>query len=127
MGDPELLGMLAAEANRRAPKIIDGVQSLAGSGEKDPARVEELRGEAHGLKGAALVVGEERLADLARRMEVFLSACVDSGRIKPASAATLVAAASALSEGAQAAAEGGTEPPSVRESLSALAEQDQSA
>ena len=59
MGDPELLSMLATEAERRTPTIITGLEELAASGEKDSARIEELRVEAHGLKGAALVVGQE--------------------------------------------------------------------
>jgi chemotaxis protein histidine kinase CheA len=118
--DPELLSMLAAEAGRRCPTIIDGIEALASSGEKSPDRIEELRVEAHGLKGAALVVGQNRLADLARRIEVFLTESKDSGRVKPGSAATVVAAASAFQEGAQAAAEGVGEPSSVRDSLAAL-------
>lgn len=120
MGDPELLRMLAAEADRRSPALIGGVEKLAGSGEKDPQQVEELRVEAHGLKGAALVVGENRLAELARLMEAYLADCAEKGRIDPGSAATLIKAASAFSEGAQAAAEGVTEPAAVGESLSAL-------
>jgi chemotaxis protein histidine kinase CheA len=112
--------MLAAEADRRCPALIGGVEELAGSGKKDPERVEELRIEAHGLKGAALVVGENRLAELARLMEAFLAECVEKGRIEPGSAATLVKAASAFSEGAQAAAEGVAEPATVGQSLSAL-------
>jgi chemotaxis protein histidine kinase CheA len=120
MGDAELLSMLAAEAERRSPTIITGIEELAASGEKDSARVEELRVEAHGLKGAALVVGQERLADLARLIEEFLVGCTDSERIKPASAAAVVAATSAFTEGAQAAAEGVGEPSSVRDSLDAL-------
>jgi len=118
--DPELLSMLAAEADRRTPTIIDGIEALAASGEKDSARIEELRVEAHGLKGAALVVGQNRLADLARKIEQYLADGVDSGQIKPAAAATVVAAASAFTEGAQAAAEGVAEPSSVGESLAAL-------
>jgi chemotaxis protein histidine kinase CheA len=121
MGDPELLSMLAAEAGRRTPTIIDGLEALAATGEKDSARIEELRIEAHGLKGAALVVGQDRLADLAKQIEEFLAGCVDTGRIKPGAAAALVAGASAFSEGAQAAAEGVAEPSSVGESLAALA------
>ena len=78
MGDTELLSMLAAEAGRRTPTIIDGLEALAASGEKDSARIEELRVEAHGLKGAALVVGQDRLADLAKRMEQFLAGCVET-------------------------------------------------
>jgi chemotaxis protein histidine kinase CheA len=122
MGDEELLDMLAAEAGRRTPTIIDGLEALAASGEKDTARVEELRVEAHGLKGAALVVGQDRLADLAKGMEQFLAGSVDTGRIKPGAAAVLIAGASAFNEGAQAAAEGVPEPSSVGESLAALAD-----
>jgi chemotaxis protein histidine kinase CheA len=120
MGDPELLTMLAAEADRRSPVIIAGAEALVSSGEKDPDRIEQLRVEAHGLKGAAQVVGQERLADLARRLETFLADCAQTGRIKAGEAATVIAAASALNEGAQAAAEGVGEPKSVRESLAAL-------
>jgi chemotaxis protein histidine kinase CheA len=122
MGDPELLRMLASEADRRSPALIEGVEQLAGSGKKDPNRVEELRVEAHGLKGAAMVVGQDRLAELARLMEVYLKESVENGRIEPGPAATLVKAASAFAEGAQAAAEGVTEPTAVRECLEALAE-----
>ena len=112
--------MLAAEADRRTPSIIDGLETLVSSGESDPARIEELRVEVHGLKGAALVVGQERLADLAKGMEQFLAGCVDTGLIQPGAAAALIAGASAFNEGAQAAAEGVAEPSSVGESLAAL-------
>lgn len=120
MTDPELLNMLAGEAERRTPAIIAGVEDLAASGDKDPDRIEALRVEAHGLKGAALVVEQSRLADLAKSMETFLAGAVESGRIAPTDAAKLVAAASAFSEGAQAAAEGVAQPSSVGESLEAL-------
>jgi chemotaxis protein histidine kinase CheA len=120
VADTELLTMLASEANRRSPEIIAGIEALAASGEKDPDRIEELRVEAHGLKGAALVVGQDRLADLAKRIELFLNECAKAGRIKPGSAATVIAAASAFNEGAHAAAEGVREPSSVRDSLAAL-------
>ena len=120
MADPELLRMLATEAERRSPTIIAGVEELAASGDCDPAFVENLRVEAHGLKGAALVVGEDRLADLAKGIEQFLAACVDSGRLNPAEAAAVMTATSAFAEGAQAAAEGVGEPSSVGDSLEAL-------
>jgi HPt (histidine-containing phosphotransfer) domain-containing protein len=122
MGDDELLRMLAAEAGRRTPPLIEGLEALAASGEKDSARVEELRIEAHGLKGAALVVGQDRLANLAKEIEQFLAGCVDTGRIKPGAAAALIAGASAFNEGAQAAAEGVSEPSSVGESRAARAD-----
>jgi chemotaxis protein histidine kinase CheA len=120
MGDPELLTMLAAEAERRSPTIISGIEDLAASGEADSDRIEELRVEAHGLKGAALVVSQERLADLARLIEQFLAGCVESGEVNTAGAAAVVTAASAFTEGAQAAAEGVREPSSVGDSLAAL-------
>jgi chemotaxis protein histidine kinase CheA len=120
VGDAELLTMLAAEADRRCPTIIAGVEAVASSGKKDPDGIEKLRVEAHGLKGAAQVVGEERLGELALRIEKFLTDSVKSGQIKPAAAATVVAAASAFNEGAQAAAEGVGEPSSVGDSLAAL-------
>jgi chemotaxis protein histidine kinase CheA len=120
VGDPELLSMLSAEADRRGPAIISGIEEIAASGKKDSARIEQLRVEAHGLKGAALVVGQDRLADLARLIEEFLVGCSGSGRINPARAAAVVAATSAFTEGAQAAAEGVGEPSSVTDSLDAL-------
>ena len=120
MSDPELLTMLATEAERRSPTIITGVEDLATSGDCDPTRVEALRVEAHGLKGAALVVGQDRLADLAKGIEQFLRDCVESGRIDPSDAAAVVTATSAFAEGAQAAAEGVGEPSSVGDSLDAL-------
>ncbi len=112
--------MLAAEAERRSPTIIAGVENLAGSGESDPGRIEALRVEAHGLKGAALVVGQERLADLAKGIEEFLRGCLESGEINPAAAAAVITATSAFTEGAQAAAEGVGEPSSVADSLETL-------
>jgi chemotaxis protein histidine kinase CheA len=120
MADPQLLTMLANEAERRSPTIITGIEALAVSGEADSARIEQLRVEAHGLKGAALVVGQARLADLARLIEQFLEGCVDSGQVNPAGAAAVVTATSAFTEGAQAAAEGVREPSSVGDSLAAL-------
>jgi chemotaxis protein histidine kinase CheA len=113
--------MLATEAERRGPNIITGIEQLAASGAEDSDRIEELRVEIHGLKGAALVVGQDRLADLARRIEQYLAGCVEAGSINTANAAAVITATSAFTEGAQAAAEGVGEPSSVRDSLAALA------
>jgi chemotaxis protein histidine kinase CheA len=120
MAEIDLLDMLASETDRRADTIIEGVGKLAGSGESDPARIEELRVEAHGLKGAALVVGQSRLGELAEQLERFFADHMDSGRIGPKEAAIAVAAVSSLDEAAKAVAEGGPEPPSVAESLRRL-------
>jgi chemotaxis protein histidine kinase CheA len=120
MNDTELLTMLATEAERRGPNIITGIEQLAASGAKDSDRMEQLRVEIHGLKGAALVVGQDRLADLARRIEQYLAGCVEAGTINPSNAAAVITATSAFTEGAQAAAEGVGEPSSVQDSLVAL-------
>jgi chemotaxis protein histidine kinase CheA len=120
VADDELLTMLAAEAGRRTPGLIEGIEQVAASNKKDSDRIEQLRIEAHGLKGAALVVGQDRLADLAKKIEQRLAECRDGGRIAPAPAADLIAAASALNEGAEAAAEGISEPPTVGDSLATL-------
>jgi chemotaxis protein histidine kinase CheA len=121
MAETDLLDMLASETDRRADTIIEGVEKLAGSGEPDSARVEELRIEAHGLKGAAMVVGQSRLGELAEQLERFFADHTDSGRIDPKEAAIAVAAVSSLDEAAKAVAEGGPEPPSVADSLRRLA------
>jgi chemotaxis protein histidine kinase CheA len=121
MAEPELLDMLAAETVRRSEAIIDGTKGLAASGEPDPGAVEALRVDVHGLKGAAMVVGESRLAELALNLERLLSDQKESGVINPSMAATVVAATAALREGAEAAAEGLDEPPVVGEWLAKLA------
>ena len=60
-GRDDLLEMLATETDRRAPTIIEGVDGSAASpATPDPDAVEAVRVEAHGLKGAALVVGQTR-------------------------------------------------------------------
>jgi chemotaxis protein histidine kinase CheA len=122
MVENDLLDMLASETDRRAGVIIEGVEKLAGSGESDSAGVEALREEAHGLKGAAMVVGQARLGELAERLERFFVAHKSSGRIDPKEAAVAIAAVSSLDEGAKAAAEGSPEPPSVAQSLQRLAD-----
>lgn len=121
MAETDLLQMLAAETDRRATAIIEGVEELAGTGRADPQRVEAMRVEAHGLKGAAMVVGQKRLGELALRLETVLADRTDSGRIDPKLAARIIAGVSSLDEGAKAAAEGSPEPPSVRDSLERLA------
>jgi HPt (histidine-containing phosphotransfer) domain-containing protein len=121
MGDAELLEMLSRETGRRTPAVIDGVREMAASGEADPSRVESLRVEVHGLKGAAMVVGQTRLADLARELEQALADRAEAGTIPAELAETLVDATAAFREGATAASRGDPEPPSVQAGLAALA------
>ena len=118
--DPDLLGMLAEEADRRCESIIGGAEEMAKSGDANPQRIEALGAEAHGLTGAASVVGQERLAELAKQLELALIERAERGTIDVEFAATVITAASALREGAQAAAEGVGEPGSVADSLAKL-------
>ena len=122
MGETELLDMLATETDRRSATIIEGVKSIAESDAPAPERVEALRVEAHGLKGAALVVGQARLAELALRIEAILTTRIGPGTIDADLAARLVPAIGALHQGAQAAADGADEPAAVAAALDSLAE-----
>ena len=76
--------------------------------------------EAHGLKGAAMVVGQSRLGELAEQMEIAIVQCTAAGTIEPGLAAEITAAAEAFQEGVKAAAKGKSEPKSVGQSLAAL-------
>jgi chemotaxis protein histidine kinase CheA len=120
MAQTELLDMLSAETDRRSAAITKGLEELSKSGDQDSDAVESLRVEAHGLKGAALVVGQQRLAELAMRMEELLTMRIGPGTIDGDLAAKLVPAAAALQEGARAAASGDEEPASVAAALDSL-------
>ncbi len=120
MGESELLEMLAKEAERRTPGIIEGVERLTEPTEPDPDGIEEIRVEAHGLKGAALVVGQSRLSELAREMEVALVQQIAPGTINKKLAKSLIRAADAYREGVQAVADGKKEPGSVEKALKGL-------
>ncbi|MDP9144052.1 MAG: Hpt domain-containing protein [Actinomycetota bacterium] len=122
MADKELLEMLAAETDRRAPLMIQGIEWLSSADAPDSDRVEAVRVEAHGLKGAAMVVGESRLALLGERLEIALVQRNAPGTIDAGLGATLAAGVRALQEGARAAAAGQPEPASVDEALAALSD-----
>jgi chemotaxis protein histidine kinase CheA len=121
MPHSELLDMLASETDRRCETIIKGVEGLAESDSSDADQLESLRVEAHGLKGAALVVGQPRLAELARRIEMVFTEHHGTGTIPSDLAADVISAAKALHEGALAAAHDTDEPASVAQSLELLA------
>ena len=116
----ELLQMLAAEADRRVPPFRKGLGRIAGASEPDRDAVEALRVEIHGLKGAALVIGQEHLGALARRAEDAIAARLGAGTIGEDLAKQLGDAAEAFGKGAHAAAEGKPEPPSVAKAEAAL-------
>ncbi len=52
--------------------MLEGIERLAAATEPDSDEVERLRVDAHGLKGAAMVVGQQRLAELSEQLEIAL-------------------------------------------------------
>lgn len=121
MAEPELNEMLAKESDRRVPAVKKGLSKLAKASEPNSAKVEEMRVEVHGLKGAAMVIGQNQLGRLAERAEQLLTARAKEGTIDADLAARLSAAMDAFQEGSKAAADGDPEPPSVSDALVALA------
>jgi HPt (histidine-containing phosphotransfer) domain-containing protein len=119
-GERELLQMLSAEAERRMGVVIQGVKGIAAAGEGAPELVEALRSEAHALKGAAAVVGQERLAEVSSLIEERLAERVAEGTISAELAARIAKGAKAAMDGARAAADGSAEPPSVADSIAEL-------
>jgi chemotaxis protein histidine kinase CheA len=119
MAETELLQMLATETDRRAPAIIEGVKEVA-AGSPNSEAIEQVRVDVHGLKGAASVVGQSRLAELALAIEVVLVQRIASGEIPEELVGPIVTGVEALREGAEAAAAGQPEPASVADSMAAL-------
>ena len=112
--------MLAKEAERRVPPLRKKLATLGQSRVPDPDAVEEARVEVHGLKGAALVIGQQQLGRLAERTEQLLASRTAEGTIDPDLADRLGEGMDAFQAGARAAADGEPEPPAVAEALEAL-------
>lgn len=119
-GDLKLLELLSAESKRRAPVILEGA-SAAADGPVDTSTIEAMRGEAHGLKGAAAVVGQPRLADIAAAVETRLTAAAEAGELPAEEARTISSAIEAYRAGADALVAGEPEPGAVATALDNLA------
>jgi chemotaxis protein histidine kinase CheA len=119
----ELLVTLADEGRRREGRLADGAQRAIDAEPGDDARaiLEEIRAEAHALKGAAAVVGQTGLFELARALEELLVDAIAAGSLSQRRAAAVATAAHAFVEGADASADGASEPESVRNSIDNLA------
>ena len=117
----DLLITLVDEGRRREGRLASGAIQASEGGPSARETLEELRTEAHALKGAAAVLGQTRLFELGRALEDKLAAAVDDGRIDPGKAETIGRAARAYVEGAEAAVNGTAEPPSVLASIEDLA------
>lgn len=116
MDDGALLALLATEAERRTPMLIEAAgRIIAGEGTDEDA--ETIRAESHGLKGAASVIGQTTLAELAEMMERHV---VVAGGPSAIDADAILTAARAFLVGAQAAAAAEPEPVAVAASITAL-------
>jgi HPt (histidine-containing phosphotransfer) domain-containing protein len=117
----ELLITLVDEGRRRYGRLADGARRASEGGPGAHDELEELRTEAHALKGAAAVLGQTRLFELGRALETELIAAIEDGTLPRAKAEAIDRGARAYVEGAKAAAEGHAEPPSVIASIEDLA------
>jgi chemotaxis protein histidine kinase CheA len=119
----ELLVSLVDEGRRREGRLADGARRSidAESGDEVRAALEEIRAEAHALKGAAAVVGQTRLFELARALEDLILDAIAAGSLSQRRAEAIANAAHAFVEGAAASADGVGEPESVRDSIDQLA------
>ncbi|MGZ5336699.1 MAG: Hpt domain-containing protein [Solirubrobacterales bacterium] len=117
----DLLETLVDEGRRREGRLADGARRASEGGPRARDTLEELRTEAHALKGAAAVLGQKRLFELGRALEDELAAALDDGTLPPRKADAIGRGARAYVEGAEAAAKGGAEPPSVLASIEDLA------
>jgi HPt (histidine-containing phosphotransfer) domain-containing protein len=117
----DLLETLVDESRRREGRLADGAKRASEDGPRARDMLEELRTEAHALKGAAAVLGQTRLFELGRALEDELATAAEDGKLGPRKADAIGRGARAYVEGAEAAAKGGTVPPSVMASIEDLA------
>jgi chemotaxis protein histidine kinase CheA len=117
VSETELLDMLAAETDRRTDTICSGIKQLISSGDPDTKQVEAMRVEVHGIKGAALMVGQHRLAKVGAWVEDNLAARIDSGLIEKDLGERMIEYVTAIQDGAHAAAKGQDEPASIGNAL----------
>lgn len=105
------------EAGGEAEGAGEGGTGEAGGREVD---LTDLDREAHTLKGAAGLMGQDRLYALAQRIETALKEGQEGEGVDPETARLLIRATEAFLAGTEAAAEGKELPASVGESLDAL-------
>ncbi len=117
----ELLISLVDEGRRRQGRISDAARRATGGKDGAPEALEELRAEAHALKGAAAVVGVPRLFELGKMLEDLAMDAIAGGSLSLRRSESIERAAAAYLEGAEAAATGEAEPPSVMASMDDLA------
>jgi HPt (histidine-containing phosphotransfer) domain-containing protein len=117
----ELLVSLVDEGRRRKGRLAQAAQRATGANEETVEALEEIRAEAHALKGAAAVVGVPRLFELGKALEDLALDAIAGGSLSLRRAEAIERAAQAFVEGAEASATGEPEPASVAASMDDLA------
>jgi chemotaxis protein histidine kinase CheA len=100
--DKKLLESFAEEAHRRCAAITAAV-SMVELGQGPVEGLADARGDAHGLKGTASVLGLDEIADLASRIEAALLDALDNGSLPPTLASEIHRFAADIETGARKA------------------------
>jgi HPt (histidine-containing phosphotransfer) domain-containing protein len=117
----ELLVSLVDEGRRREGRLAEAARRATGGNDGAGEALEEIRAEAHALKGAAAVVGAPRLFELGKALENLVMDAIAGGSLSLRRAEAIERAAHAFVEGAEASATGEPEPASVAASMDDLA------
>jgi HPt (histidine-containing phosphotransfer) domain-containing protein len=118
--EARLRELFADETARRAPVVIEGCEAVAEDGVHTPELLELMRAEAHGIKGAAAVIEQQQLAELAGRIEALLADRCSSGLLEPELASRIAAATRTLEQEAGALARPEAHEPDVSGALHSL-------
>jgi chemotaxis protein histidine kinase CheA len=118
--EQRLRELFADETARRIAVVVEGCEAVAEDGVHAPELIDSMRREAHAIKGAAAVIGQSRLAELAGRIEDLLAARHDSGLLEPELAARIATAARTLDDAAAALQRAEGYEPQVSRALESL-------
>src|ERR1044072_6439846 len=103
----ELLISLVDEGRRREERLAEAAGRPTGGDDGAGEALEEIRAEAHALKGAAAVVGVPRLFELGKALEDLANDAIAGGSLSMRRAGAIERAGHAHAAGAQASASGG--------------------
>jgi chemotaxis protein histidine kinase CheA len=118
--EARLRELFAEETARRAEVVIEGCEMVAEDAVHTPELLDSMRAEAHGIKGAAAVIGQSELAELAGRIEVVLGERRSSGLLEPEMASRIADATRTLEQASVALAGRQGEQPDVDAALASL-------
>ena len=118
--EARLRKLFAEETARRAEVVIEGCEMVAEDAVHTPELLDSMRAEAHGIKGAAAVIGQSALAELAGRIEVLLAERRSSGLLESEMASRIADATRTLEEASAALARPQGEQPDLGAAIASL-------